>query len=223
MEIGSAEYWRKDREDRDKENRLRAAAANGDTKTIKALIAEGVFLDNGNSSGHTAVLYAVEGGHVDVLDALLKAGASPFYIVSTAQEITSPLIWAVWEKHLKVAQLLIDAMPDHALASELNVVDYTGHTALMRATHNNDIEMARLLVERGAHVAIGHKGLTPAALAFNKPQILEILRNSAAIRQGYLDQRAAAEQEQSIIDSVRLKKTILAPKPLQFKKMGHAL
>lgn len=56
---------------------LHAAAKRADTPALQQLIANKVALNQQDTEGWTALMYAVQAGHLQQVDMLLKAGASP--------------------------------------------------------------------------------------------------------------------------------------------------
>ena len=60
----------------DREERLIEASKRGEVETVEAVLKEGgVVLDRRNRDGSTALLEAVIGGHADIANMLVKAGA----------------------------------------------------------------------------------------------------------------------------------------------------
>ncbi len=56
---------------------LRRAAQRGDTATLRALLASGTDVNAADPHGRTALIEAVAGQHVDAVQLLLSAGATP--------------------------------------------------------------------------------------------------------------------------------------------------
>src|SRR5687767_13086845 len=57
------------------DERLHAAAENGDVAEIRALLASGVKIDAINSDGETALLVATHGNQIEAARELIEAGA----------------------------------------------------------------------------------------------------------------------------------------------------
>jgi len=97
---------------------LHLAAREGDVSRVQALLTEGggVDPDAYDAAGGTALLYATDAGHVDVMHALLRAGAR----ADVADKYgLLPLVRAAEKRHIHAARVLVDAG-----ARLTNVVDY---------------------------------------------------------------------------------------------------
>lgn len=55
------------------------ASGNGDTKTVKALLAQGVDVNAKDNDGFTALMFAAAEGHTETVKAFLAAGADVSY------------------------------------------------------------------------------------------------------------------------------------------------
>lgn len=97
---------------------LMKASKKGNLMQVQKLIDQGADVtevsNNFDSMGHsTALNYAVEYGHIGVVQALLKAGADPN--LDTRTRMTrgaSPLFFAIQLGHSKIAEILLDAGAD---------------------------------------------------------------------------------------------------------------
>lgn len=70
-----------------------AAAARGDTTTVKAALDDGVSADTQDAYGNTALMMACARGQRDVCRALLEAGANPGHKNKYGM---GPRNWADW-------------------------------------------------------------------------------------------------------------------------------
>lgn len=86
-------------------DRLWAAAREGDLATIKKLAAEGVDINASTQYGATALSFAADKGHIEVVRFLLESGADPNKSDTFYQ--ASPITWASENDHLEVAVLLV--------------------------------------------------------------------------------------------------------------------
>jgi len=69
-----------------------------------------------------------------------------------------------------------------ALGADVNAQNYYGHTALMEAADNGNLEEVRFLLDKGADVTTWAHGRTALKIARNKgyKEIAEILRAHGA-------------------------------------------
>ncbi|ETW94110.1 MAG: hypothetical protein ETSY1_36265 [Candidatus Entotheonella factor] len=185
-----------------------------DVEQVKAWIAAGVdvnqpFMDDNGEEDYTPLETAVEIGHLEIVNALLRAGASPHQgefnlldiaianrdvemvrILLTAGEYATgehtesfhaAWITAVTSGRLKVVQAFIEAGAD---------VNWTGSqgSALFDAIDQRHPGIAQALIEAGADVDArqpghcGHDGPTPLmeAARYNLPQLTRLLIESGA-------------------------------------------
>ncbi|RPB08773.1 ankyrin, partial [Morchella conica CCBAS932] len=95
-----------------------------------------------DSHGRTPLWIAASKGEDEIVNALLQSGASPLVECCTCK--TSVLHIAVQKRHLEVVRLLFTRdIP-------VDPRDARGETPLFKAVRNNDLEMVKELVERGA-------------------------------------------------------------------------
>jgi ankyrin repeat protein len=147
-------------------HRLMAATTAGDLAAVRALLAEGVEVDerfpivNGFNDGHTALLVAARDGHTEIASALLRAGADVNATEPTFGAV--PLHKAVYNGHAALTRL-IAGWP----GVDLNYQGATnGYTPLHDAIWHGYEECSRILIEAGARTDLrGHDGKTPFDLA----------------------------------------------------------
>ena len=119
-------------------------------------------------------------GNATVLKRLKDAGAKidePMTLIGTSR--TTPLLGAYKFGDTEVARTLFD------LGTPLEFADGNGITMLGRAALNNEVAMAKALIERGANVNVVDKqGMTPllwaASMDFGDPAMIELLLKSGA-------------------------------------------
>jgi ankyrin repeat protein len=119
-------------------------------------------------------------GNAAVLKRLKDAGAKiddPMTLIGTSR--TTPLLGAYKFGDTEVARTLFE------LGTPLEFADGNGITMLGRAALNNEVAMARALIERGANVNVVDKqGMTPllwaASMDFGDPAMIELLLKSGA-------------------------------------------
>ena len=92
--------------DSDRDNALWEAARQGDLATIKQLHSEGVEIDARTEYGATALSYACDKGHLEVVRYLLENGAN-INVSDTFYEFT-PVGWALFGEHDAIVKLLLE-------------------------------------------------------------------------------------------------------------------
>jgi ankyrin repeat protein len=128
--------------------------------------------------GWTALMLAVQNGHVEVVRALLKAGAKANVQGeldrSNSANDATPLILAVEKGHLEIARLLVEA------GANADVSDLGGRTPLMLAS---SVEMLQLLQKAGVNLnqtnADGRTPLWTAVSRINEPMIRFLVQSGA--------------------------------------------
>jgi ankyrin repeat protein len=155
-------------------------------------VAHGAQLNTKDEQGETALIHAVDRGDVEVVDALLQAGADAS--VRDAKGVTA-LMLALEEvpgyrvarsetlpkRRVEAARLLLAAN-----AGDVNVQNENGETLLMRAAGLGETEIVRLLLDKGADVnRTDVFGNTAAVFAYQKDHapILELLKKAKPNRQ----------------------------------------
>ena len=156
------------------EDKLRNAAENGDIVTVRSLLNQGVDV-NSNAYGRTALLWAAQNKHMDIVRLLIEKGAN----VNTKDKNTgTPLIYEVINGQLDMVKLLLDK------GADLNMVSGpVDATALIYAVFQNNKDAVQFLVKRGADVNVKDKlGMTAlkyAVLAGNKEIGRILIENGA--------------------------------------------
>jgi hypothetical protein len=120
---------------------LQEAAADGDAKAVKSMIAQGVDFD-GREDGFykTALHRAAISGHKDIAELLIDAGAR----IGAKSGGSTPLHYAAEKGHKEVVELLI------AKGADVNAKNNRGLTALRYAKQRGHTELVELLRKHGA-------------------------------------------------------------------------
>ena len=115
----------------------------GDTEAARKLLAAGTYVNAKNEEGVTALSYASNRGHLDIVKILLANNAD----VNVRSNIGStPLMNAAHKGHLQIVSLLI------ANGADVNCQSNEGTTPLMGAAANGYKEIVEILLNSGANV-----------------------------------------------------------------------
>ena len=117
------------------------ACRDGRVKAARLLQA-GAYTDCCDSFGMTALHHAAQGGHPEMITALLKHGADVNF--QSTRDDSTPLLFACRAGHAEAARILLQAgaYPD--------CCDSSGMTALDHATQEGHLEMITVLLKHGA-------------------------------------------------------------------------
>lgn len=154
----------------------RAAASSGHPRILDLLLLKfDVDVDVVDAEGQTALFYAAENGHVEVMRLLIsKHGADPNRMDTSGG--ATPLIQAAREDHRNAAELLLfDYNVDPDAGKD------TGWTALTFAAHFGSVEVLELLLTK-VDVDLEVKdfdGRTPLSYAADRPKtLMKLAENS---------------------------------------------
>ena len=156
---------------------LELACTNGSAPMVKMLLKGGAIPNTVFSTGETPIMRAARVGNVDTVKVLHAHGAD--VNAKESSEEQTALMWAVAEKHLEVARVLIEAGADvHARSRTLKkpkatgsyyaptLQPYGGYTPLLFAARENNLDVVRLLLAAGANVNdAAADGVTPLLVA----------------------------------------------------------
>src|SRR5262245_25653776 len=84
---------------------LRQAALKGDLEGVKGLLAKGAEVDGASEFGATALMFACDRGHMEVVKLLLERGADVNRKDTTYQ--STPISWAAYSGRADVVELLL--------------------------------------------------------------------------------------------------------------------
>ncbi|MEJ2601157.1 MAG: ankyrin repeat domain-containing protein [Anaerolineales bacterium] len=148
------------------------AAREGDISTVKRLLNLGTTVDAKDEKGWTALLYAAYEGREDVVAELIEKGASTNE--KTPEKFT-PLMEAAYNGSLRIVKMLLE----HGAA--VNEKDVYGWTPLMFVTidtytKTHHVDLATLLLNKGADAAALNKAGWNAAMMARKNGMLELER-----------------------------------------------
>lgn len=130
---------------------LTVAAERGDAAKVRKLIASGADLNERDSSGYTALVWAARNGSTEVAEALIEARAD-LNARDCAANGWTPLIHAIHKNNNEMARLLIERGADvNARAGKCtDKLIESGSTALLHAAGEDNTEIVRALLTRGA-------------------------------------------------------------------------
>ncbi len=155
---------------------LLAAAAKGDSATVRDMIAGGASLDPKDRAGRTPLLLAVEHNKLDVARLLIAAGAN---INAIANNRDTPWLLAGARGRTQMLRLMADKGPDLKLRNRY------GGTALVPACHYGHVEAVAFLLTTKIKVdSINDLGWTclleAVILGDGGPRHVEIVRRVLA-------------------------------------------
>lgn len=165
-----AEQLLKDRTERDErriaDHTLMAAVTVNDTEAVRSQLASGTDVDlrypfvNGFNDDHTPLLVASRDGHIDIVRALLAAGADVNAVEPTFGAV--PLHKAVYNGHADITEVLVATK-----GVDLDFQGATnGYTPLHDALWHGYEDCAQALIDAGARLdLVGHDGKTPKDIA----------------------------------------------------------
>jgi ankyrin repeat protein len=138
------------------------AVKNNDVAQVKALIQQGVNVNELDGSGDAPLVMAAYEGHTEIVKLLLEAGAD-VSAVDPGMQATA-LHAAAYAGRTEAAKLLIAYKIDIDKQGP-----YNGYTALHDALWQNHIETAKVIIEAGANLTLkSNQGQTPLEFARSK-------------------------------------------------------
>ena len=130
--------------DRDGKTALMRASEQGKKADVERLLSQygyGIYVNEQNSNGVTALIYASQNGHEEVVKLLLANGAD--VNIQNNNEQTA-LMYASYYNNENVVKLLL------ANGADMNTKDSNGVTALVIASQNGHEKVVKLLLDKGA-------------------------------------------------------------------------
>ncbi|MDJ0565930.1 MAG: ankyrin repeat domain-containing protein, partial [Microcystis sp. M49629_WE12] len=120
------------------------AARQGNLARVQALLSQGANVNATDGQNTTALIYAVQGGHREIVAILREFGAD--INKSKQPQGLSPLMLAAALNHSQILAQLI------AASANVNQVNQDGTPALMIATYKGHTAIAEQLLTAGARV-----------------------------------------------------------------------
>lgn len=145
----------------DEELSAAEAAAFGRMERLRALLDEDPRSANDRTpDGFGALAMAIYGGHEDAARLLIERGADLEALSRHETIRVRPVQTAAFVRSVPLTRLLLDA------GADVNSRAEGGFTALHTAADNGDVELAQLLLERGADPGLANdEGKRPADYA----------------------------------------------------------
>ena len=147
---------------------LCSPVVNGDIAEVKRLLDSGANPNAANIYGDTALLYAANYGHAEIVKMLLSAGANPNAVGDNGYTAL------ILTKNAEVVKMLI------AAGSNPNAVRDNGYTALIESAGYRHSEVVKILLEAGANPnAADDGGWTALDMAkeYKYTEVISILQN----------------------------------------------
>jgi len=153
---------------------LTGAAAKGDIRKVRELVARGIIEDTAEVLGE-ALLIAVSAKNIELARALIECGAD----VNTRGTMgITPLICSTSSYELDITKMLMEK------GAAVNGRNAFGMTALMCAAGKNDYDTVKYLIEKGANpdIQADDNGINAVMVATGKGycKIVELLAKSGA-------------------------------------------
>jgi ankyrin repeat protein len=183
---------------------LSYAAINGYASIVQ------ILLDRGVNKKHNALICAVMNGHIDVVKLLfedsLKNSSDINVNVPSLDDGKSILMHAVASNKIEMVTFILDgrrgAQTGKGVA--INYVNRYGDTALSMAAHHGNIEIVRLLLDRGA---IDNKSALLRAVIEGHVAIAEYLIDDSKKKSGCMASRSSSVD--SVVNVYRNGATLL--------------
>jgi outer membrane protein assembly factor BamB len=149
----------------DPKEELFAAARKGDAAAVKALLEKGVDVNSKNTYGATALSYAADKGHLEIVK-LLLAHKATVNVKDTFYNAT-PMTWAAYRGHVDAVKALLEAGSDEA------------DTALGVGISRGNVELVRVALASGK-VKPATLNAALAMIPANQPQMRGLLVKAGA-------------------------------------------
>jgi ankyrin repeat protein len=151
----------------DKNEEFFAAARKGDAVAVKAHLDAGVDVNAKTRYGATALSYACDKGHVEVVKLLIERGADVNVKDTFYGEV--PLGWALSHGHAQVVKLLLDK-------------GATGmDRALIEGVQSGNVEIVKVVLEKGSLKPEALNNALRRASSGGKKEIVELLKKAGAV------------------------------------------
>ena len=151
----------------DKTEEFFAAARKGDAAAVKAFLDKGVDVNSKTRYGATALSYACDKGHVEVVRLLIERGADVNVKDTFYGEV--PLGWALSHGHVEVVKLLLDKGADGI------------ERALMSGVQTGKVDVVKVVVEKGGIKPETLNNALQRASSTGNKEIIDLLKKAGAV------------------------------------------
>jgi hypothetical protein len=151
----------------DKNEEFLAAARKGDTAAVKGFLDKGVDVNAKTRYGATALSYACDKGHVEVIKLLIERGADVNVRDTFYGEV--PLGWALSHGHVEVIKLLLDK---GAAGTD---------RVLMSGVQEGKVELVKVAVEKGGMKPETLNNALRRASSGGNKEIIDLLKKAGAV------------------------------------------
>ena len=173
----------------DLKEELFAAARKGDAAAVKALLDKGVDVNTKFRYGATALSYASDKGHLEVVKVLLAHKADP-NVKDTFYNAT-PIVWAAQKGHTEIVRALLDSGAE-GKDDALEIGAGSGYT-----------EMVKMVLEKGGLKAETLTNSLAAATRNKSTEIVELLTKAGAVPPPKADFQVDAATLQSYVGAYK--------------------
>ena len=144
-----------------------AAARKGDVAKLKELLDKGVDVNTKTQYGATALAYACDKGHFEVVKLLLERGANVNVKDTFYGEM--PLGWALQKENVEILRLLLEKGAEG------------GDRVLMYGVRANKVEIVKVALDKGGLKPGVLSSALGAAESSNHAEIVELLKKAGAV------------------------------------------
>jgi hypothetical protein len=174
----------------DMSDQLFEAARRGDAAAVKALLDKGVDVNTKFRYGATALSYASDKGHVEVVKLLLERKADA-NVKDTFYNAT-PIIWAAQKGHAKIVEALLDA-------------GATGRDDVLEiGAGEGHLELVKVVLAKGGLKAETLTGALAASERGKHTEIADALKKAGAVPPPKADFKVDAETLNSYVGTYKL-------------------
>ena len=189
---------------KEKYTALMSASSNNDKEVVASLLGLGTCIDFQDYTGNTALIYAINAGHKDMVKLLLDAGASLHITFTRTNERVltnfTALMNAASHGLKEIVEMLIVA------GADINARCSDGSTALHMAAYNGHKEIIKFLLSLDADPNIFNTAGRTAVMVTKDPQIAVLfLKNPVTM---VPDVKAAHPSDSDAMKNIKLLVTV---------------
>jgi hypothetical protein len=160
-----------------------AAARKGDAAAVKGFLDKGTNVNAKTQYGATALAYACDKGHVEVVKLLVERGADVNVEDTFYKEV--PIGWAIAKGHTEIVKLLLDKGAKGV------------ERVLIEGAEAGNTELVKIALDKGGSSPESMGQALAKATKANKTEIAEMLKKAGAVAPPPPDFKVDAETLQS--------------------------